>query len=62
MITEAIKSTEALALAIGEFNAAFNMDLRLPVWPRDVESAAVIAELRGQPALAGKLRSTIDSH
>lgn len=56
MISHCVPSTSALADAVHDFNVAFDMDLRLPIWPRDVESAAVIAELRGRQDIAAKLR------
>jgi hypothetical protein len=59
MISEAIQSSPALEDAVHEFNVALDYDLRLPLWPRDVESAAQIAELRGHPALAAKLREAL---
>lgn len=56
MITEAVNPTSALAKAVQKFNGVFDMDLRTPIWPRDLESAAIIAELRGREDIAGKLR------
>jgi hypothetical protein len=56
VITECVNPTSALENALRDFNVAFDMDLRLPIWPRDLESAALIAELRGRQDIAGKLR------
>lgn len=56
MITFALPKTTALVDAVAAFNAAFDMDLRLPLWPRDLESAAIIAELRGRKEIADQLR------
>lgn len=60
MIFEAVKSTSALSDAVHRFNVAFDMDLRLPIWPRDLESAAMIAELRGREDIGRELRLALE--
>lgn len=54
-----LEALPKLARAVEEFNRLFEYDLRLPVDVKTLESAAMIAELRGQPALAASLRSTL---
>lgn len=48
-----------LARGIEEFNGLFGYDLRLPIDEKTLESAAMIAQLRGQPVLADALRAAL---
>jgi hypothetical protein len=45
-----------LALAVADFNRAFDYDLRLPVLPQHVATAADLAEMRGRSDIAENLR------
>jgi hypothetical protein len=45
-----------LSDAVNAFNEKFDYDLRLPANPEDICTAADLAELRGQQAIADDLR------
>lgn len=59
MISHSIPSSPTLEQAVRDFNAAFDFDLRLPLYARDLESAAIIAELRGRQDIAIRLREVL---
>lgn len=56
--TEQLPETQ-LTKALEDFNAAFGYDLRAPIDPCSLESAAYIAGRRGRPDLAEQLRACI---
>ena len=51
-----VSPATALQQALHDFNWTFDYEVREPVTGLDVESAAVMAEVRGRPDLAQALR------
>ena len=57
--SDASPEPASLQAAIDDFNLVFEYDLRLPILPEHVETAADMAAMRGRQDIADGLRSAL---